>query len=54
MSRIGKQPIEVPAGVQIQIGDEAVEVKGPKGTLSTPKSPLLDYELKDNHLVISR
>ena len=54
MSRIGKQPIEVPAGVQIQIGDEAVEVKGPKGALSTPKSPLLDYELKDNHLVISR
>ncbi len=32
MSRIGKQPITVPAGVEVKIGTDVVEVKGPKGT----------------------
>ena len=31
MSRIGKQPITVPAGVEVKIGTDVVEVKGPKG-----------------------
>jgi large subunit ribosomal protein L6 len=34
MSRIGKLPITVPAGVDVQIDDRTVTVKGPKGTLS--------------------
>ena len=34
MSRIGQQPIELPSGVTVNIKDRAVEVKGPKGTLS--------------------
>ena len=35
MSRIGKQPIEIPAGVEVQIGEgNLVTVKGPRGTLS--------------------
>ena len=34
MSRIGKAPIEVPAGVSIQVKDNTVTVKGPKGELS--------------------
>jgi large subunit ribosomal protein L6 len=33
MSRIGKRPIEMPAGVSISIDGRAVTVKGPKGTL---------------------
>lgn len=54
MSRIGKLPIAVPGGVDIKIGADSIEVKGPKGTLSTPICNLLDYELKDGHLVITR
>jgi large subunit ribosomal protein L6 len=33
MSRIGKKPISIPAGVQVKVSPDAVEVKGPKGTL---------------------
>ncbi|MDP6042588.1 MAG: 50S ribosomal protein L6 [Candidatus Latescibacteria bacterium] len=36
MSRIGKQPIAVPGGVDLQIGATEVQVKGPKGTLQVP------------------
>jgi len=34
MSRIGRKPITVPSGVDIEIGRGSVTVKGPKGTLS--------------------
>ena len=34
MSRIGKNPIEIPTGVEIKIDDHVVTVKGPKGTLT--------------------
>lgn len=54
MSRIGKLPITVPGGVDIKIGKENIEVKGPKGTLSTPVCDLLEYELKDGRLTITR
>ena len=54
MSRIGKQPIELPKGVEVKLGEEMIEVKGPKGTLQTPLCPLLDYELKDGRLSITR
>ena len=36
MSRIGKNPITVPSGVDVTIADRSVTVKGPKGTLSRP------------------
>jgi large subunit ribosomal protein L6 len=36
MSRIGRSPIPVPAGVEITLGDQRVTVKGPKGTLARP------------------
>ncbi len=36
MSRIGKLPIAVPAGVDVTIDDRTVSVKGPKGSLTTP------------------
>jgi large subunit ribosomal protein L6 len=34
MSRIGRMPIEIPAGVDIKINGQTVTVKGPKGTLT--------------------
>jgi large subunit ribosomal protein L6 len=39
MSRIGRKPIPLPAGVKVQIGDRAVEVQGPKGKLHLPLPP---------------
>lgn len=54
MSRIGKLPIAVPNGVDVKIGEDVIEVKGPKGSLSTPVCSLLEYELKDGHLTLTR
>ena len=34
MSRLAKKPIQIPAGVEVKVEDEAICVKGPKGTLS--------------------
>ena len=39
MSRIGKAPIEIPSGVEVKIGKDMVEVKGPKGSAQTPLCP---------------
>ena len=39
MSRIGKAPIEIPAGVTVQVKDNVVTVKGPKGELSQEINP---------------
>ncbi len=54
MSRIGKMPITIPAGVEVRIGTDVVEVKGPKGALTTPVCPLLNYELADGHVTLTR
>ena len=54
MSRIGKQPIPIPSGVEVKIGKEAVEVKGPKGELKTPCHPAVSYEIKDGAVTVSR
>ena len=54
MSRIGKQPIKLPKGVEVKLGEDMVEVKGPKGTLQTPICSLLNYEIADGHLTITR
>ncbi|MBQ9453102.1 MAG: 50S ribosomal protein L6 [Desulfovibrio sp.] len=54
MSRIGKLPIPVPNGVEIKIGTDVVEVKGPKGSLSTPVCSLLKYEMTDGHVTLTR
>lgn len=54
MSRIGKKPIELPKGVEVTLGQDMVEVKGPKGTLQTPMCSLLNYELAEGSLVLTR
>ena len=36
MSRIGKLPVDIPAGVTITVGDKEITVAGPKGTLTVP------------------
>ena len=54
MSRIGKKPISIPSGVEVQMVDQEIQVKGPKGMLSTPKSAALDYAIENDLVVISR
>lgn len=54
MSRIGKMPVKIPAGVEVTIGTEVIEVKGPKGQVSTPVCNLLQYEMKDGAVYLTR
>lgn len=55
MSRIGKLPIQVPAGVDVTIDGRTVAVKGPKGSLShTVAAPIEVAKGEDNVLVVSR
>ena len=53
MSRIGKKPIPVPKGVQINLRDGLVEVKGPKGQLSQSLPPGVSMALEDGQIVAS-
>ncbi|CAI8014316.1 50S ribosomal protein L6, partial [Geodia barretti] len=50
MSRVGKRPIPIPAGVTVQISPEAVEAKGPKGTMRQPLPPGIVVEMQDGVL----
>ncbi|OBQ57585.1 50S ribosomal protein L6 [Halodesulfovibrio spirochaetisodalis] len=54
MSRIGKQPVAIPSGVEVKIAGEAINVKGPKGSISTPVEATLNYEIADGNVVITR
>ena len=54
MSRIGKLPIHVPAGVTVSINDNVVTVKGPKGELTQDFHSELTVALEDNHIVVTR
>ena len=51
MSRIGKKPIPIPAGVKIQVSDGAVEVQGPKGKLRQALPPGIAFQQEDANLV---
>ncbi|MCL2857840.1 MAG: 50S ribosomal protein L6 [Oscillospiraceae bacterium] len=54
MSRIGKKPIPVPAGVDVKIEGNSVTVKGPKGTLSDTFNPDMQIERIGDDIVITR
>ena len=54
MSRVGKKPIAIPAGVTVSIGDSQIEVKGPKGTLTTPIPQGVTFKQEDGSLVAER
>ena len=54
MSRIGKAPITVPAGVSIQVKDNVVTVKGPKGELSQEVNPEITVNVEEGQIELTR
>ncbi len=54
MSRIGRKPITVPAGVEVKIDGTVVTVKGPKGTLTQTFHPNMKIELTGAELTVTR
>jgi large subunit ribosomal protein L6 len=54
MSRIGRSPIPVPAGVEVTLGDQRVTVKGPKGTLARSVPGEITVRQEDSTLLVER
>mgnify|MGYP001036424120 CR=1 FL=1 len=54
MSRIGKKPIDIPAGVEVKVEGSTLTVKGPKGTLTQSFNACLSYELSEKELIVKR
>lgn len=54
MSRIGKKPVPIPAGVEVKVGADAVQIKGPKGALSTPVHPAVTYVVEGSEITVNR
>ena len=54
MSRIGKRPIAIPAGVECSVDGQVVTVKGPKGTLTQTVDKIIAIELKDGVMTLTR
>ncbi len=54
MSRIGKLPVAIPAGVSLTVADGVITVKGPKGELSQPTKKEINVEVKGNEVYVTR
>ena len=54
MSRLGKQPIDIPAGVTITVGDKEITVAGPKGQLLVPVQPNTKTVVEGNVATVTR
>ena len=54
MSRIGRKPINIPAGVEVKIDGSCVTVKGPKGTLSQTFQPSMNIAVEGAEIVVTR
>ena len=54
MSRIGRKPVVVPAGVEVTVNGNIVTVKGPKGQLEQEISKNLTVEVKEGEVVVTR
>ena len=54
MSRIGRKPINIPAGVEVKIDGSVVTVKGPKGTLTQKFNPNIAIEIEGTEINVTR
>jgi len=54
MSRIGKNPIALPGGVDVTVADRTITVKGPKGTLSRELPGVITVRQEDGSLLVER
>ncbi|GAB4402450.1 MAG: 50S ribosomal protein L6 [Microscillaceae bacterium] len=55
MSRVGKKPINIPAGVTIELNDQSIcTVKGPKGTLSQYINPAIEMKIEGSEITFTR
>jgi len=54
MSRVGKQPIDLPQGVKVNILEGIMEFEGPKGKLASPLLPGIRAKVEDNKLIMTR
>ncbi len=54
MSRIGRMPVDVPAGVQVDVSGSYVRVKGPKGELMRTFSPRISIMMENNQIMVGR
>lgn len=54
MSRIGRKPINIPAGVEVKIDGSVVTVKGPKGTLTQKFNPNMNVSVEGAEIVVTR
>ena len=54
MSRIGRKPIVIPAGVEVKIDGTNVTVKGPKGTLNSHINPIITAKVENGEVVVTR
>ncbi|SFB25031.1 MULTISPECIES: 50S ribosomal protein L6 [unclassified Bacillus (in: firmicutes)] len=54
MSRVGKKPIEIPAGVTVTLDNNTVTVKGAKGELTRSFSPDMEIKIEENVITITR
>jgi large subunit ribosomal protein L6 len=54
MSRIGKLPVDIPAGVTITVGESEITVAGPKGTLQVPVQQNTSTKVEGNQIIVTR
>jgi large subunit ribosomal protein L6 len=54
MSRIGKLPVSLPGGVEVKLGTDGLQVKGPKGTLLAKLPEQISVEVSDREILFSR
>jgi len=54
MSRIGRMPIDIPAGVTVTVDGQDVTVKGPKGELSLTVASPIEAKVEENQVIVTR
>lgn len=54
MSRIGRKPINIPAGVEVKLDNGVITVKGPKGTLTREVHPNMTVNIEDGVITVTR